>query len=56
MQKWQLLQKVEKGTETIEWAVVTLIMAMAGIVTLILVREELGRMFERVLEGFLGLR
>lgn len=55
MRRWQLWQQVEKGSETVEWAVVTLIMAMAGIITLILVREELGRMFQRVLDGFLGL-
>ncbi len=54
MRKWHVLEQMERGTETVEWAVVTLIMAMAGIVTLILVREELGKLFDNVLKGFLG--
>ena len=54
MQKWRAFRELEKGTELIEWAVVTLIMAMAGVVTLILVRDELGKMFENVLMRLMG--
>jgi len=54
MRKWRVFQQMQKGTETIEWAVVTLLMAVAGLVTLILIRGELGRLFDNVLKGFLG--
>jgi Flp pilus assembly pilin Flp len=52
MEKWHVLRQAEKGAETIEWAVVTVIVALAGIATLILVRRELGEMFLNVLGRF----
>jgi hypothetical protein len=52
MHKWYVWRQTEKGTETIEWAVVTLIVAMAGLITLILIRRELGELFLNVLRQF----
>ena len=52
--KWYVLKRIEQGSETVEWALVTLVVALAGWVALIAVRGELGKMFDNVLKSFLG--